>query len=1515
MKYSDLLRSTAGVVFLGTPLRGTETASIAGWVAWIRGFMGKETSTTLLQDLQKNESSLDKLIYDFTKIAISHEFQIRCFYETRSTQIANAALSRRITKFFPNLKVQVCLILVRLRSHFLTVSQQIVSKESACLDGHKRMPLDVRHAMMNKFRGPEDTNFMLVSGYLKEIADNSRIAQSRTKEELKCLQSLTSNYREDKNRCEQRVPGTCEWVLQHPKFLHWRQENKASLLWVSADPGCGKSVLSRSLVDEQLLSLDNKRSSVCYFFFKDDDEARKSGSNALCAILHQLFVQKPVLLKHAMLDYENNGGQLRTMFSTLWEILEKSASDYEAGEIICVLDALDECNESARKDLVKKLCRLYSGRNETNMKLKFLATSRPYEFIERSFYSLGENMLNISLRGEDESEKISKEIDMVIDVRVPHICKNRRYPLQPEVQNALIDRLKNTRNRTYLWLHLIFDVIETSLDSSKIRLERLVQKIPATVDEAYEKLLMRNTDPELAAQARRLLHIIVAAMRPLALHEMNIAMAIDEKLKDEEPFRSYEELELESDMPFQIKIRNICGLFVSIHDSKVYLIHQTAREFLISKTHSPSFFSHENPTRKIWKQSLNHVESNHVLVKICLSYLLLSNLDSSEHTADIISFLTYAAEHWSTHFQKAKIETGNDILKSTLRICDTRSNAFQRWFPAYWKGKKFLHNSTPAANILMIASHLGLEAVVRLLLGMDDIELNCKDSSGRTPLAWAVSEGHIEVVKQLLEKDGVDLNSKDDRGLTPFSWAVEMNHIEIVKMLLEKVEIDINVKNNDGRTPFATALDRIQLEIVKLMLEKDNLDLNSKNGNSGRTPLILALEIEDRTEMIKIVKLLLEKKEIDVNLRDHSGKTPLYRSAATNLEDIEKIKLLLNRTDVDIRSYCRVTGLTALAAAVLQGNLKVANLILEKTDFDTMSPFDSGQVLLYAIQNGHMKMVKSMLEVENVDLNHKGSVHRTLLSVAAESPHFESLELLLKHRKLDLNHKDNDVGKLLPRTARARNYRGVKILIEKNLVTLNGVDEYGLTALSWAATHGSFQIVKFLAQRKEVNLNSKDLTGRTPLSWAAEAGHYNVVELLLNEDKAEYNTPDYFGRTPLSLAAEAGRFEVVELFFKKDGLELNFQNHHSIKSPLWTTEQKNLMLQILEPWENLKPDLTPYEAEIRLLSQQTTNDRLVELKPNSLLLKKLPVDFDYMNYDNQTPMSRAAREGHHKVVKLFREKNGVDLNAMDCHGRTSLSWAAEKGHQEVVKVLLEGKGVELNSKDSEHGLSPLAWAVREGNTDVVELLLSKAGVDLNTMDHHGRTPLSWAAGEGWLMILKLLLENDDVELNSKDIDNGLTPLGWAARNGQVEAIKLLLDQDGVNVNIMDKQGQTPFAWVTRGRNIEAILCFFEKTSVDLNSKDNEGFTPLASAVRSRHGKIIKLLLQRHDVEINTKNNSGRTPLSLAAESGFLEIVKLLLKRDGLEINSRDNDDRTPLSWAIEKRHNGIVKLLREKNAV
>ena len=53
----------------------------------------------------------------------------------------------------------------------------------------------------------------------------------------------------------------------------------------------------------------------------------------------------------------------------------------------------------------------------------------------------------------------------------------------------------------------------------------------------------------------------------------------------------------------------------------------------------------------------------------------------------------------------------------------------------------------------------------------------------------------------------------------------------------------------------------------------------------------------------------------------------------------------------------------------------------------------------------------------------------------------------------------------------------------------------------------------------------------------------------------------------------------------------------------------------------------------------------------------------------ETPLRRAAANGHEAVVKLLLEKEGVDPDSKDADGRTPLWWAAANGYEAVVKLL------------------------------------------------------------------------------------------------------------------------------------------------------------------------------------------------------------------------------------------------------
>lgn len=464
----------------------------------------------------------------------------------------------------------------------------------------------------------EDTRYL--KRHLAELktAREDKTARQHMTEESRCCESLrTTDYQFHKEKNPDRVPGTCQWFLNHPKYQEWRRR-EGSWLWVTADPGCGKSVLSRFLIDHCLKSLTDGtgRDSVCYFFFKDDSDENKSATHAMCAFLHQLFSQKRQLVRHALPAFRLNGTKLPQLFDELWDILLSAAGDPEAGTIICVLDALDECSESTRTILIRRLAEYYSKRKST-AKLRFLVTSRPNTPIGDQFWQHNIDPTSIQLMGENEAEveAISVEIGLVVEEKVKQFNNlRRRKGIDDDTHIEILNHLNGIENRTYLWVSLIFPELERHAGLSRKKLLAVIHTVPTTVDEAYEKILAHSNDYEVA---RKMLHIVVAAHRPLTLAEMNIALAIRPN------HCRTEELDLEPDVSFRVTVRELCGLFVSIRDSKIHLIHQTAKEFLMGVGLEGLTLGLGSP----WKSSFDPHSSELVLAKACIFYLSLQHRD------------------------------------------------------------------------------------------------------------------------------------------------------------------------------------------------------------------------------------------------------------------------------------------------------------------------------------------------------------------------------------------------------------------------------------------------------------------------------------------------------------------------------------------------------------------------------------------------------------------------------------------------------------------------------------------------------------------------------------------------------------------------------------------------------------------------------------------------------------------------------------------------------------------------
>ncbi|KAH7151960.1 hypothetical protein B0J13DRAFT_594004 [Dactylonectria estremocensis] len=245
---------------------------------------------------------------------------------------------------------------------------------------------------------------------------------------------------------EENRDATYEWYKdrveeRHEHFQTWLKQESGPLL-VTADPGCGKSVLAKYLIDHGL----PRSTTICYFFFKDQDQ-------------NTLFSLKPSLIEHAMPQFRKDGQGLINSTESLWKILRNAIKDPQAGPVIV--------SDQFRSD--------QSGYG----KLKYLLTCRP----------LLKAFPNIRIPGEEESETISQEV-------------NRMKALSPKVKSQLEKSLRETPHRTYLWVYLVFNYLEEDdFVKTQTGVQSAIATPPRSINEAYEQILNRSKEHPMVRKA------------------------------------------------------------------------------------------------------------------------------------------------------------------------------------------------------------------------------------------------------------------------------------------------------------------------------------------------------------------------------------------------------------------------------------------------------------------------------------------------------------------------------------------------------------------------------------------------------------------------------------------------------------------------------------------------------------------------------------------------------------------------------------------------------------------------------------------------------------------------------------------------------------------------------------------------------------------------------------------------------------------------------------------------------
>lgn len=552
-----------------------------------------------------------------------------------------------------------------------------------------------------------------------------------------------------------------------------------------------------------------------------------------------------------------------------------ATSDPACGNTICVFDALDECRDRDRNQLIKYLCKFYERRPASQRNyLKFFVTSRPYGHIEDSFRLVTKLFPQIHLRGEEENDTIHKEINLVVKIKVANLPDT--FGLTAETKRFLEEKLLHMEHRTYLWLKLANDDIQTTLDGSLCPNQEPFLFIPKTVDEGYEKILSR-IKPEEEMKARKIFQIIIGARRPLTVEEMGTALGLA---------LGHGRILGDTGISVSIlekKIRRLCGLFVFVKNSTIHLIHQTAREFLIAR-------ANRSPERTQWRQSVDIQDANLTLLKVCMTYLCQRGHQENYNqlsegggdNTESEQFLWYSATYWISHMKNVTTPT-NEVLRLAESLCSVEKvSTWTGFVEAPFRYIRYDDEPLP----FFWAARWGLAKVADRLV--QDIEIT---DDVVEKAASHVSSGNL-LMGLLLDRRGDDI--KINAKILAKAAANKLCGDVIIELLLDRRFDEIRVTEKVMKA--ATDNLRLGLSIVKLLLDRKGDEIKITNS-----VMISAVKNWNGADM---TKFLLQRKGAEIRIT-----RSIIRAASKNIppekETIFQLFHALRRIKRKQRQYRR----------------------------------------------------------------------------------------------------------------------------------------------------------------------------------------------------------------------------------------------------------------------------------------------------------------------------------------------------------------------------------------------------------------------------------------------------------------------------------------------------------------------------------------------------------------------------------------------------------------------------------
>ncbi|KAI9149090.1 Protein SERAC1 [Paramyrothecium foliicola] len=663
----DILAAIAGVVFLGTPHRGSSFSWFASWKSWFgEKILQVQTSDELITILTPSSAQLERLQDDFEE-TLSDErtanVKLVCYYEMR-----NVSMLKRM----------------------------VVEPESATLDKAASRGMDANHMEMNKFyagdEGRKDSNydhflsdvemiFLEAQTSIPKRFNKWIYGSSGPDEAREILQRALNASREVQDTMLNRfleihasAPYTCQWIHDLTAFTEWQAGvNDTKALWINGYGGSGKSVLASYIIhflrqgtsgrtspashDEWSSCTLSVGESTCgarrfsptvLYFFCGVDRSSETVVRMLGTLVHQLLLAWPeneALFKMASKLVSTVSTTLTR--ENLIETLAQMAS--LIGPLYIVVDNLEDMMHTKDDNPSVFLKWLSMLQDQPNIRVLISSQETPELAQSLVKHFQVSNSIDITRHTGGDIQRFTEDRGNAFLSQKPMLCEKRQ---------TIMDSLHSRSKGSFQWVNSAFAHLESVEDAKDIEPE--LDDIQGDLLDSYDKTFGRlgqNRSPRIRNRIILCLKFIAASATPVTSADLKIAWLVQELLdtkpkrpSDEEFITLFDKKEFEERLTVaEGEIRNYLSSIVDIcSDGTLQFKHMS---YLKALTRTDAESQHTEAAKFKFSLQQAHRDLSHICMIVCRYTTFVHANSFAEWDTPLVQ---YAWNFWAYHLEKSK---------------------------------------------------------------------------------------------------------------------------------------------------------------------------------------------------------------------------------------------------------------------------------------------------------------------------------------------------------------------------------------------------------------------------------------------------------------------------------------------------------------------------------------------------------------------------------------------------------------------------------------------------------------------------------------------------------------------------------------------------------------------------------------------------------------------------------------------------------------------------------------------